>query len=69
MFVLRGNGIQRTLVIGNPVEIERTLDEKKDIETLTAKFTEAIEEMIRRYPSQWAWLNRRWKLPHQKGEL
>jgi KDO2-lipid IV(A) lauroyltransferase len=69
MFVLRGNGIQRTLVIGNPVEIERTLDEKKDIETLTAKFTEVIEEMIRRYPSQWAWLNRRWKLPHQKGEL
>jgi KDO2-lipid IV(A) lauroyltransferase len=69
MFVLRGNGIQRTMVIGNPVEIERTLDEKKDIETLTAKFTEVIEEMIRRYPSQWAWLNRRWKLPHQKGEL
>ena len=69
MFVLRGNGIQRTMVIGNPVEIERTLDEKKDIETLTAKFTEVIEEMIRRYPSQWAWLNRRWKLPTQKGEL
>ena len=69
MFVLRGNGIQRTLVIGNPVEIERTLDEKKDIETLTAKFTEVIEEMIRQYPSQWAWLNRRWKLPTQKGEL
>jgi KDO2-lipid IV(A) lauroyltransferase len=69
MFVLRGNGIQRTMVIGSPVEIERTLDEKKDIETLTAKFTEVIEEMIRQYPSQWAWLNRRWKLPHQKGEL
>ena len=65
MFVLRGNGIERTLVIGRPIEIERTSDEKRDIETLTAKFTEAIEEEVRRYPSQWAWLNRRWKLPTQ----
>jgi KDO2-lipid IV(A) lauroyltransferase len=63
MFVLREGESKRTLVIGNPVEIERTSDEKKDIEMLTAKFTKAIEEMVRRYPSQWAWLNRRWKLP------
>jgi KDO2-lipid IV(A) lauroyltransferase len=63
MFVLREDESKRTLVIGNPVEIERTSDEKKDIETLTAKFTKAIEEMVRQYPSQWAWLNRRWKLP------
>jgi KDO2-lipid IV(A) lauroyltransferase len=66
MFVLRGNGIERTLVIGNPIEIERTFNEKKDVEMLTAKFTEAIEEAVRRYPSQWAWLNRRWKLPAQE---
>jgi len=66
MFVLRGNGIERTLVIGDPIEIERTFNEKKDVEMLTAKFTEAIEEAVRRYPSQWAWLNRRWKLPAQK---
>ena len=68
MFVLRGNGIERTLVIGNPIEIERTSDEKKDVEVLTAKFTEAIEAAVRRYPSQWAWLNRRWKLPPQEPE-
>jgi KDO2-lipid IV(A) lauroyltransferase len=68
MFVLRGDGIERTLVIGNPIEIERTFNEKKDVEMLTAKFTEAIEEAVRRYPSQWAWLNRRWKLPAQETE-
>ena len=66
MFVLRENGIERTLLIGNPIEIERTSDEQKDIERLTAKFTKAIEEMVRQYPSQWAWLNRRWKQPRQK---
>jgi len=68
MFVLRGNGIERTLVIGRPIEIERTSDEKSDIKILTAKFTEVIEEAVRRYPSQWAWLNRRWKLPPQEPE-
>jgi KDO2-lipid IV(A) lauroyltransferase len=66
MYVLRKNGIERTLLIGNPIEIEHTLDEQKDIERLTAKFTKAIEEMVRQYPSQWAWLNRRWKQPHQR---
>jgi KDO2-lipid IV(A) lauroyltransferase len=69
MFVLRKNRIQWTLVIGHPIEIERTSDERKDIEALTAKFTKAIEDFIRQYPSQWTWLNRRWKLPSSKGFL
>jgi KDO2-lipid IV(A) lauroyltransferase len=69
MFVLRKNRIQWTLVIGRPIEIERTSDEKKDIEALTAKFTRAIEDFIRQCPSQWTWLNRRWKLPSSKGFL
>ena len=69
MFVLRENGIQRTLVIGKPIQIKETSEEKKDIEILTAQFTKVIEEVVRQYPSQWAWLNRRWKLPHQKGPL
>ena len=69
MAVLRENRIQWTLVIGQPVEIERTADEKKDIEALTAKFTESIEDLIRQYPGQWSWLNRRWKLPGSKGSL
>jgi KDO2-lipid IV(A) lauroyltransferase len=69
MFVLRENRIQWTLMIGRPVEIERTSDEKRDIEALTAKFTKAIEDFIRQYPNQWTWLNRRWKLPRSKGSL
>jgi KDO2-lipid IV(A) lauroyltransferase len=69
MFVLRKNRIQWTLVIGHPIEIERTSDQRKDIEALTAKFTKAIEDFIRQYPSQWTWLNRRWKLPTPKGFL
>jgi KDO2-lipid IV(A) lauroyltransferase len=69
MFVLRDDELNRTLVIKSPLQFERTKDEKKDIERLTSQFTKAIEETVRQYPSQWAWLNRRWKLPRPKGEL
>jgi KDO2-lipid IV(A) lauroyltransferase len=61
MFVVRENEIRWTLVIGHPVEIEQTSDEKKNIEALTAKFTIAIEDFIRQRPTQWTWLNRRWE--------
>jgi KDO2-lipid IV(A) lauroyltransferase len=61
MFVVREKGIPQTLFIGSPITIERTFDEKKDTELLTAKFTKAIEDSIRQYPSQWPWLNRRWR--------
>jgi len=68
MFIVREKGIPQTLLIGSPIEIERTSDVKRDIELLTAKFTKAIEDSIRQYPSQWSWLNRRWKLPYQKRD-
>ena len=63
MFVVREKGFPKTLFIGSPIEAERTSDEKKDVELLTAKFTKVIEDFIRQYPGQWTWLNRRWKLP------
>ena len=69
MFVLRESGLGRTLVIGKPIDMERTFDERKDIETLTAKLTNVIEDTVRHYPGQWAWLNRRWKMPrHERFE-
>ena len=69
MFVLRDDQLNRTLVIKSPLQFERTKDEKKDIERLTHQFTKTIEETVRQYPNQWAWLNRRWKLPRTKEEL
>ena len=63
MYVLRTNGARKTLVIEPPVTIQGTGDEKRDIELLTAQFTQVIEQIVRRHPGQWAWLNRRWKIP------
>src|SRR4030042_3615030 len=72
MFVVREKGIPQTLFIWSPIEIELTSYEKKNTELLTAKFTKVIEDIVRQYPSQWSWLNRRWRLPYQirvKGSL
>ena len=66
MFVLRDDELNRTLVIKSPLQFERTKDEKRDIEQLTYQFTKTIEETVRQYPGQWAWLNRRWKVPPPK---
>jgi Kdo2-lipid IVA lauroyltransferase/acyltransferase len=69
VFVVREDDIRRKLLIGKPIDMDGTSDEKKDIETLTARMTEAIEEMVRQYPSQWAWLNRRWKQPRPNNSI
>jgi len=43
------------------VELDRTGDDEADVVTNTAKFTQIIEEYVRRYPDQWLWVHRRWK--------
>jgi KDO2-lipid IV(A) lauroyltransferase len=47
---------------GDPaIELVRTGDRARDIEINTARFAEAIERLVRRYPEQWLWIHRRWK--------
>jgi Kdo2-lipid IVA lauroyltransferase/acyltransferase len=43
------------------IDLIRTADNESDIVANTAKFTKAIEEIIRQYPDQWLWVHRRWK--------
>jgi len=43
------------------VELIRTGDNERDIVANTAKFTQIIEDYVRRYPDQWLWVHRRWK--------
>lgn len=42
-------------------EEENTPDEK--IQKMTQKYTDSIENIIRKYPDQWFWMHNRWRLP------
>ncbi len=44
-----------------PVELVRLPEADEEVKANTARFTEKIEEFVRRYPDQWLWMHRRWK--------
>ncbi|MFQ5664293.1 MAG: lysophospholipid acyltransferase family protein [Terriglobia bacterium] len=43
-----------------PLELVRTGDPERDVVENTARFTRVIEDYVRRYPTQWLWIHRRW---------
>ena len=43
------------------LELIRTGDDEADTLANTARFTKAIEDIVRRFPEQWLWVHRRWK--------
>lgn len=60
-FMYRQKDGRYRMVLGEEVEIIRTGDMRADIVANTQKFTEIIEDIIRKYPDQWLWLHQRWK--------
>jgi len=57
---VRENGKLR-FIAGKPIYPDPGADRDKDILRCTQKWSDAIEAYIRQYPSQWAWMHRRWK--------
>ena len=47
--------------IFEPVEIERTGDREKDIDSMVARYSEILEKWVREYPEQYFWQHRRWR--------
>lgn len=43
------------------MELANSGEPEADAVENTARFTAAIEQVIRKYPSQWLWMHRRWK--------
>ena len=44
-----------------PIETINTGNQKEDVVANTARYTQALEAVIRRYPEQWLWIHRRWR--------
>jgi KDO2-lipid IV(A) lauroyltransferase len=49
------------LHFGPELALSHTADSEADAVDNTARFTAVLEEAIRRYPTQWLWMHRRWK--------
>ncbi len=60
-FIIRERGGRHRVVVAPGLELERSGDESKDIQSGLQRFTSVLESYIRRYPEQWFWLQRRWK--------
>ncbi|MBI3015875.1 MAG: lysophospholipid acyltransferase family protein [Candidatus Tectomicrobia bacterium] len=55
-----GKGKHR-MFIGDEIPVITTGDLHRDIETNTARFSQALESFIRAHPDHWLWLHQRWK--------
>ncbi len=64
VFVVRGSDGLYELVINAPVEYvaDEIEDQQKKLEAMTLKYNQAIEDVVRKYPSQWFWMHNRWRL-------
>jgi Kdo2-lipid IVA lauroyltransferase/acyltransferase len=62
VFLLRErNQRQHRIEILDEIPIQRTEDPRADIEENTRRFTRAIEEFVRRHPTQFLWTHRRYR--------
>jgi len=59
-FIIR-EGRGHRIVIQEELKLVDTGDRERDTLENTARFTAAIERMVRAYPEQWFWIHRRWK--------
>jgi len=60
-FMIREGRGKHRLIIETPVEIVRTGDREADAIAATQKCVDVLEKYVRRYPSQWFWVHRRWR--------
>ena len=49
-------------IVEKPLELIRTGDISEDIARNTQLFQSVIERYVRRYPEQWLWMQKRWKI-------
>ena len=66
VFCVREGDNRLTLIVKQPLSLQKTKDSRSDLQVNTQIMTDAIEEAVRAYPEQWFWFHKRWKrhYPH-----
>lgn len=67
-FLVR-EGRRRTFIVEDPVQLSISGNKERDILINTEKWSKVIESYIRKYPSQWVWMHRRWKTRPERAGL
>ena len=63
-FSVRGPDGELTIQVKKPFEVTRTGDFRRDIQSNTQRMIAIVEEMVRKYPDQWFWLLKPWKVAY-----
>jgi Kdo2-lipid IVA lauroyltransferase/acyltransferase len=58
----RLKGAHFRVTIHPPIEFVPSGDPDRDVLEITARINAAVEAMVRRRPSQWLWIHRRWTM-------
>jgi len=61
MFIVRNEDNTHTIIVEPPLTIEEKQDEEATVVHNMGRITRIIEQYIRKYPYEWAWMHRRWK--------
>ena len=64
IFIARQSDGLYEMIIHEPVDYvaDEIEDKEKKLEAMTLKYNQTIEEVIRKYPSQWFWMHNRWRI-------
>jgi len=61
IFLRLRNDLTYRIECQEPMELVSSGDEKRDLHINTQKCSHIYENIIKRYPEQWAWMHERWK--------
>lgn len=66
-FIVRQKDDTHDIFFEPPIKLEKGKSEQESITQNIQKITDIIEVYIRKYPSQWSWIHRRWKARPKAG--
>ena len=61
IYMARNANWGHTITVYPPIPRPKTGDSKKDIFEYTCLLNNAVEEKIRKHPTEWVWMHKRWK--------